>query len=94
MKAETFTFATGQWSTVDDYPYHDNAEGLYDYDMVYIEEQSAFFVIGGRFKTTGGGYTSNNLATIGKFQNGAWSDAGQLAVAHTVLLFYFFLFRN
>ena len=77
MKAETFEFGTGQWSTGDDYPFAPtDAGGLYDYDMVYIEKESAFFVIGGEFITTN--YNWDELATIAKYQSGAWSDAGQL----------------
>ena len=76
MKTETFEFGTGQWSTGDDYPFATDAEGVYSYDMVYIEKESAFFVIGGEIETTSGSY--DKLATIAKYQSGAWSDAGQL----------------
>jgi hypothetical protein len=52
-----------------------DAEGVWSYEMIYIEKESAFFVIGGRFRTTSGSY---DVATIAKYRNGAWSDAGQL----------------
>ena len=76
MKAETFEFETGQWSTGDDYPFATDAEGVQNYDMIYIEKESAFFVIGGEIMATN--YNFDNLATIAKYQSGAWSDAGQL----------------
>lgn len=45
--------------------------------MVYIPELPAYIVIGGY-----GG--QNRLSNIGKFQNGAWSDVGQLNKARSV----------
>ena len=70
IKTELFDFGTNTWETMDDYPYGSNtAFGFYE--MVFIQEYSAYYVIGG-FDG------KNTLATISKFRNGVWSQAGQL----------------
>ena len=75
VKAELYDFGTGDWTTVEDYPYSARAVGYYD--MVYIPSTSAYFVIGG--------YDGDeNLAAIGMFKNGAWNEAGRLNTAHKV----------
>lgn len=73
VKAELYYYGTGYWTTVNDYPYS-SGSGLYDYDMIFIDQLSSYFVIGG----------SNALTTIAKFHNGAWSNAGRLNAARDV----------
>ena len=84
VKAEVYDFVTNDWTTVQDYP--SDAEGVAYYDMVYVPATSAYYVIGGL-----GDW--EHLATIAKFKNGAWSEAGQLNTARSVS-FYSFLFLN
>ena len=70
IKTELFDFGTNTWETMDDYPYSSNtAFGFYE--MVFIQEFSAYYVIGG--------FDGKQLhSTIAKFHNGVWSQAGQL----------------
>ena len=76
-KAELYDFGTGDWTTVQDYPY---AAGLIvDYEMVYVPATSAYYVIGG--------YDGGDLSTIGMFKNGAWTEVGQLNTARQVSFF-------
>ena len=44
--------------------------------MIFLPEMSAYFVIGG--------YDYENYATVAKFQEGAWSNAGQLITGRDV----------
>ena len=64
----------GQWSTSADYRVY-----VFYYDMLFIEELSAFFLIGGHSDIT--------MGTISKFADGLWSPAGQLNTARNVRLF-------
>ena len=77
IKTELFDYGTNGWSTEADYPFG-NGEYVAYYDMLYIEELSAYFIIGGRSSN------SNDLATIAKFANGVWSWAGQLNAMRNV----------
>ena len=74
-KAELFDFETGGWTIVSDYPFGNGV--VSNYDMLYVPQLSACFVIGG---WTGWDYS----ATVAKFQNDLWSDAGQLNEARSV----------
>ena len=70
IKTELFDFGTNTWETMDDYPYGSNtAFGFYE--MVFIQESSAYYVIG---EYDG----KDRLTTIAMFHNGVWSQAGQL----------------
>ena len=69
------------WTTEFDYPFGDG-DYVGAYDMLYIEEQSAYFVIGG--------FSGSNLATIAKFENSVWSFAGNLKWARNVSFCSFF----
>ena len=80
VKAEIFDFGTGSWTTVEDYPF---ASVVAYYDMVYVPETTAYYVIGGI-----GDWAE--LATIAMFKNGAWSEAGQLNTARYVSFCSFF----
>ena len=82
-KAEVYDFGTGVWTTVQDYPYGDGY--IYIYNLIYVPATSAYYVIGG----SGGGARS----TIGKFKNGAWSEAGQLNAPRYVSFYSFFIFK-
>ena len=75
IKTELYDYGTNGWSTSEDYPFG-NGDYVAFYDMLYIEELSAYFVIGG--------YSSGDLATIAKFANGVWSSAGHLNSARDV----------
>ena len=75
-KTELFDYGTNGWSTSEDYPFG-NGEYFNGYDMLYIEELSAYFVISGF-----SGY--DYLTTIAKFANGVWSSAGELNSARYV----------
>ena len=86
IKTELFDYGTNGWSTSEDYPFG-NGEYVAYYDMLYIEELSAYFVIGG--------YSSgDDLATIAKFANGVWSSAGELITARRVSFCSFCFFLN
>ena len=74
VKAEVYDFGTGDWTTVQDYPYGD--EFVFYYDMVYVPATSAYYVVGG--------FSGRFLSKIGMFKNGAWSEAGQLNTARSV----------
>ena len=82
IKTELFDYGTNGWSTEADYPFG-SGEYVYAYDMLYIEELSAYFVIGG--------LSRDYLATIAKFANGVWSSAGQLNQARHVTFCFFIL---
>ena len=77
VNAEKFDFETGSWTTADDYPYSDEV-AISRYDMLFIPEMAAYIVIGGENSDF------YDLATIGMFRNGDWSQAGQLNTARTV----------
>ena len=87
IKAEVYDFGTGDWTTVQDYPYGVSRRYVAFYDMVYIPATSAYYVIGGYDG-------SDELSTIGMFNNGAWSKAGQLNEARRVSLCSFFVFQK
>ena len=84
-KTELFDYGTNGWSTSEDYPFG-NGDYVALYDMLYIEELSAYFVIGG--------LSSVDLATIAKFANGVWSSAGELNMARYVSFCSFCFFLN
>ena len=67
-----FTLSTGTWTDIPDYP----SAGSYTSftHSLYIEEESAFYVIGGDSN-------SGQLATILKFDGVNWSAAGALNTA-------------
>ena len=72
VKTELFDFGSNTWETMDDYPYGStDSKGFGYYDMVFIQKSSAYYVIGGFDGKI-------NHATIAKFHNGVWSQAGQL----------------
>ena len=82
IKAEVYDFGTGDWTTVQDYPYVGGSE-IYAFETVHIPSISAYFVIGG--------YDGDeSLSTIGMFKNGIWSKAGQLKTARHVSFCSFF----
>ena len=74
-KAELYDFSTGKWIQVDSYPFGGNC--LCDHDMVFIPETSSYYVIGGE-------KCPDSFSQIGKFTDGAWSDAGHLKVKRQV----------
>ena len=81
FKAELYSFGSDVWTEVSDYPFGVRCVSFYD--MVYIPELPAYIVIGG--------YDGRNrISNIGKFQNGAWSDVGQLNKARSVSFRSFF----
>ena len=88
VKAELYDYGTGDWTSVQDYPFG-SGPSVYAFDMLFIGELSAYFVIGG--------YDTNfSVATIAKFKNGAWSHAGRLNSARQVLYFsllFFFYYQ-
>ena len=87
-KAEIYDFGTGDWTTVQDYPYAGPVTGaVAGYDIVYVPATSAYYVIGGW-----DGFV--RFSTIGMFKNGAWSKAGQLNMARNVSFYYFFVFET
>ena len=93
VKAEVYDFGTGDWTSVQDYPY---AAGTVAYcDMVFVPETSAYYVIGGFDEGwgIGGNWIRRDQARIGMFKNGAWSEAGQLKTARYVS-FRSFLFQS
>lgn len=75
-----YDFATGGWTTVDDYPFGRNV--LY-FDIVFIPDITAYIVVGGQI----GGQFSDR---IDKFQNGIWSNAGKLNSGRNVKFRSFF----
>ena len=81
VKAELFDFETGTWTITADYPFASGSYVAY-YDMVYIPQASAYYVIGG--------HDGSNLNTIAKFKNGAWNEAGQFNTAREVSFFFCF----
>ena len=74
-KTELYNYDTGRWSRSADYPFGIGPY-VYNHDMLFIEELSAYFLIGGR--------TYRTLATIAKFADGVWSPAGELNSARDV----------
>ena len=69
VKAELFNFETGSWTEVADYPF---SNGLIShYDMLFIPDLSAYFVIGGKNDW-------GSSATIAMFKEDVWSDVGHL----------------
>ena len=83
VKAEVYDFGTGDWTTVQDYPY---GGGFFVSNaIVYVPATSAYYVVGG--KSDGG-----DLSEIGMFKNGVWSLAGHLNTARSVS-FCTFLFQ-
>ena len=78
VNAEKFDFETGSWTTADDYPYSDGVV-ISLYDMLFIPKMTAYIVIGGQDSDF------YDLATIGMFRNGDWSQAGQLNTARSVI---------
>ena len=86
VKAELYEFGTGVWTTVPDYPF---GSAVAFYDMVYISQTSAYYVIGGQ---DGFILSTITLSKIGMFKNGAWSEAGQLNTARRVSFYSFFCF--
>ena len=89
-KTELFDYGTNGWSTSEDYPF--GGPSVAAYDMLYIEELSAFFIIGGY--VTGSVLSGDYLATIAKFANGVWSSAGQLNRMRYVSFCSFCFFLN
>ena len=66
-----YTFETGLWTTVDDYPFlGPSGDYFIGYEMLYIPEMSSYFVIGG--------YSRGTVSTFAKFKDGAWSEVGKL----------------
>ena len=70
-----------------DYPYG-GGSSLYDYEIVFIAELTAYIVIGG--------YNGKKrwLSNIAIFANSSWSDAGHLNSGRDVsqlLIFVFFM---
>ena len=80
VKAELYDLATGDWTTVPDYPYSSGSVAFYD--MVFIPATSAYYVIGG--------WDGQNLSEIGMFKNSVWSLAGHLNTAREVSFSLFF----
>ena len=75
IKVELFDFDQMAWETMDDYPYG-SSKGFGCHDMVYIQESTAYYVIGGL--SSPGEDSEHTHSTIAKFHNGVWSQAGQL----------------
>ena len=65
-----FSFGTGDWNTVLDYPFG-GGSGIYYYDMMFIPETSSYLVIGGFAG-------DSQLAQIARLKDGTWTNAGQL----------------
>ena len=68
QKGEIYSYTGGGWTDTPDYPFYSTNDYFYDFSIVYITEHSAYYVIGG----------ISFLSQIGKYSDGAWSDAGQL----------------
>ena len=91
VKAEIYKFGTGAWSQVDDYPFSMGVR-VNSYEMLYIDEISAYLVIGGNY----GDKTGDNVepdqysSLIAVFKNGAWSEGGELNEHRTVSLTWLF----
>ena len=77
---EVLDFRTGNWTVFSDYPYSDGPR-FTSYATLFIPEASAYFIIGG---------SNGNipLATVGKFQSGVWSKAGEINEARAVSFVY------
>ena len=75
VKAELFNFETGSWTEVADYPFSNGV--ISHYDMLFIPDLSAYFVIGG-WNDWG------SSATIAMFKEDVWSDVGHLNEARDV----------
>ena len=80
LYAETFEFETSKWQGAASYPYvgYNGVRSIALYDMIFIEEHSAFFLIGGS--------DGKELSKIARFMGGAWSDGGNLNAARSVRL--------
>ena len=73
LKAELFDFGSDEWTNVADYPdtrVVDYPLWICEYDMLYIPESAAYYVIGGADRSPS--------SAIVKFHNEVWSIAGQL----------------
>ena len=79
IKAELYSFGTGAWKTVDDYPFG-TGKGVYGYEMVFIPKTKSYFVIGGATGSNG----KNRVSDIAKLTNGKWTLAGKLNSARNV----------
>ena len=87
VNAELYDFSTGDWKIVQDYPFSGSIlNAVYQFDMVYVPQLSAYYVIGG---TDGW----NRLARIAMLRNGAWQDAGQLNTARDVSCCWLFCYK-
>lgn len=82
-KAELYDFGTGDWTTVQDY-WFGGATYIAYYDMVYVPSTSAYYLVGGHDDTV----KQSLLERIAMFQNGAWSEAGQMHHARQVSFCY------
>ena len=82
LKSELFDFGTGEWKTVDDYPF--TSSRVTSYVMIYIPETLSYLVIGG----SDGGTEIVVLSQIARFKGGKWSDAGRLNFARRVSFFF------
>ena len=69
MKAELFDFGSDEWTNVEDYP-NTRAQWICEYDMLYIPELAAYYVIGGADRSPS--------SAIVKFHDKVWSIVGQL----------------
>ena len=79
-----YTFGTGAWTEVDDYPYGQST-GMFDHYMIFIPEITSYLVIGGK---SGG----DEMSQIAGFSNGTWYDAGHLKSARRVCIAHFVCF--
>ena len=73
MKAEFFDFGSDKWTNVEDYPNTrvvDYPLWICEYDMLYIPELAAYYVIGGADRSPS--------SAIVKFHDKVWSIVGQL----------------
>ena len=83
IKAELYDFGSAAWTEVEDYPFASGSFVAY-IDMVFIPEESSYFVIGG--------FSGSDLSQIARFKDGEWSDAGQLNTARQVSFTYLVYF--
>ena len=82
VKAEVFDFGTESWTSVNDYPFSFGTS-VYDYDMIFMNQLSSYFVIGG-----------HSSAKIAQFKNGQWSHAGELNSSRSVCFRLFFSIKK
>ena len=68
-----YSFGTGNWNTVNDYPGSGPYPGVCSYDMLYIPETRSYLVIGGD-----DGSGNDEVSQIFKFEDGIWYDVGRL----------------